>query len=862
MIASEKKRDGTSDYGRLVWYLADPQHHKRKPGQRERVLHVQATNLHNDQVQEREGLRDALAEVAQLQARNHRAQERTLHLMLSFHEELGLETLQAIEQEVVAGLGYGAHQRISVVHGDTARLHIHIAINKVYRAENRRGQAVYLNRHLAFGYPKLARLATELEKRYGLLPDDHGALIWDKSAAQPTAVADLAQSLRSDWGKAIQVANDWSQALAISAQHGVTLKPTGRTGLRLVTEHGSIAAGKVGKAFTRAALEKRFGPLPLQPPETPQKQAHDAVLHYATAQAERDCNQREQALTHLMGPGPELEHWRSFAKASHASDLQTLHALRHFSDDLQRARPSDWPRLRKEQPSAAALFRRFSLAVRQALPGAARQAAEHLSQHLHEEKTRAHLPRSAQPLGQPSAHRWPRLPPLATAPSHKESVQHDHNHPLTNRRNRPGVPHAGQNTLHRLPARHLVPAPQKPPLPMHAARAGELHQRPPPQPGSDLRWPDHDQRPRLPHLPTGRSAGPNPAGLHYLRRPAERPTPHGADRLQPLSERSLVRPADGKSLRLLAPAGGELHERPPLGPYRALRRYPGEHPKSAEKAGSLSLLQTVRQAAKHDLRAANSWDQRHAAAANHGLRLLRRGRSLRFEHLKSGECFVASRISPALSLGVSERHLGPYKPGPPLPPLVQLREAVVSRALDEAARDHVRRRQTIDQWNATPQERHAWFVASGQRFQQDLALAQQLYKVGRAWEQASKHNVSAPQTLSPAERLFGAAAQRVEALEPHLAPLLPHQARPEPLQSTMSRAKPSLVGAATESAAPKSLVRRSATAAHPVAKADRTAARPQPTPDARPANIQPTQANTRRDPEPSPKRTTPRRPKR
>lgn len=42
------------------------------------------------------------------------------------------QTLQAIESRLCDGLGFGDHQRISVVHTDTDHLHIHIAINKIY----------------------------------------------------------------------------------------------------------------------------------------------------------------------------------------------------------------------------------------------------------------------------------------------------------------------------------------------------------------------------------------------------------------------------------------------------------------------------------------------------------------------------------------------------------------------------------------------------------------------------------------------------------------------------------------------------------------------------------------------------------
>ena len=113
---------GKSDFGGLVKYLSDEQN------KNERVGYVAVTNCHTDD------WRVAITEVLNTQAQNTRAtSDKTYHLIVSFRpgEQLGDETLKAIEARICDGLGYGEHQRVSAVHHDTDNLHFHIAINKI-----------------------------------------------------------------------------------------------------------------------------------------------------------------------------------------------------------------------------------------------------------------------------------------------------------------------------------------------------------------------------------------------------------------------------------------------------------------------------------------------------------------------------------------------------------------------------------------------------------------------------------------------------------------------------------------------------------------------------------------------------------
>lgn len=253
MIAKEvERKEGTSSFTRLVHYLTDPQ------GNAQRVVQVRAHNLQNDAVEDELGLECALAEVGALQQRNTRATEKTLHLMLSFHEDLPLATLAEIEQRIVSGLGYGDHQRISVVHGDTDHAHVHVAINKVYQTRNRKGQTRYLNRHQDFSWIKLAPLATRMELDYGLVPDAHGNKTWNADRQ-----AELIAYLRTSWVKDVLAAKSWDAVKELAAAENLSLKASGKAGLRLVGQDGfTLAASKVDRRLARTALERRLGAFP------------------------------------------------------------------------------------------------------------------------------------------------------------------------------------------------------------------------------------------------------------------------------------------------------------------------------------------------------------------------------------------------------------------------------------------------------------------------------------------------------------------------------------------------------------------------------------------------------------------------
>ena len=111
-----------SSFSGLVNYILDPQNKS------ERIGLVRVANCYSDRPD------CMIAEVLNTQQMNKRAtSDKTYHLVVSFRDgELSEDIMKKVEDELCDGLGFGEHQRLSVVHKDTDHLHIHIAISKIH----------------------------------------------------------------------------------------------------------------------------------------------------------------------------------------------------------------------------------------------------------------------------------------------------------------------------------------------------------------------------------------------------------------------------------------------------------------------------------------------------------------------------------------------------------------------------------------------------------------------------------------------------------------------------------------------------------------------------------------------------------
>jgi len=260
MIIKHVRTNGAkkSNFVTLVNYLTGPQ------GKEERVGVVRITNCLTLDAQ------TAALEVLSKQLQNSRSQaDKTYHLIVSFRagEAPGTDILKSIEQKICDSLGFGEHQRISVVHHDTDNLHMHIAINKVHPAR--------LTVHEPYNaYHTFAKLCDRLEKAFGLQRDNHtpGKTGSENRAAdmeQHAAVESLLGWIRRECADQIREARTWAQLHQALDEHGLQLRARGN-GFVISSEDGTaVKASSVAREFSKERLESRLGtfqPAPHAPP--------------------------------------------------------------------------------------------------------------------------------------------------------------------------------------------------------------------------------------------------------------------------------------------------------------------------------------------------------------------------------------------------------------------------------------------------------------------------------------------------------------------------------------------------------------------------------------------------------------------
>lgn len=151
-VASKK---GTSDFKKLVWYIADQR------GQGGKVREIWATNCATP-----DDIELSMIEVAATQSLNTRSEnDKTYHLVVSLAEGENLTAQQwrEVETAFCEAIGLGEHQRVSAIHTDTHHKHMHVAISKVHPSKLTCVEPYY-------DKLKLLGVCRELEKTYGLKP--------------------------------------------------------------------------------------------------------------------------------------------------------------------------------------------------------------------------------------------------------------------------------------------------------------------------------------------------------------------------------------------------------------------------------------------------------------------------------------------------------------------------------------------------------------------------------------------------------------------------------------------------------------------------------------------------------------------
>ena len=237
-----------SNYSALIQYLTDPQ------DKSERVSQIKVSNCYSDD------LTAALLEIQNTQEMNKRAKsDKTCHLVLSFPEgeRLSFSDLNAIEERFCEALGFGGHQRISVVHDDTNNLHVHIALNKIHP------RALTIHSPY-YDYKKVANLCELIEQEYGLTQINHET-VSDKASrvAQEietrTGVESLLGWIRRECLDELKQSDNWQDLHQVLARHGLEIKERGN-GFVLVANNGvAVKASSVDRSLSKGNLTQRLG---------------------------------------------------------------------------------------------------------------------------------------------------------------------------------------------------------------------------------------------------------------------------------------------------------------------------------------------------------------------------------------------------------------------------------------------------------------------------------------------------------------------------------------------------------------------------------------------------------------------------
>ncbi|OQW45422.1 MAG: hypothetical protein A4C66_01575 [Nitrospira sp. HN-bin3] len=237
----------------LVDYLTNTQ------GRQERVGEITVTNCHSDRPDA------ASLEMLNTQSLNTRAQsDKTYHLIVSFRpgEFPSAQTLRAIEARVCHRLGFGAHQRVSVLHHDTNNVHLHLAINKIHPIR-------YTLHEPYKAYRAFGELCDRLEDTFHLEPDNHrvrktGGENRASDMERQAGIESLIGWMQRDCLKELRSSHSWPALHQVLHRHGLTIQPRGQ-GLVITDGQGTfVRASSVARDLSKQSLERRLGRF--QPP--------------------------------------------------------------------------------------------------------------------------------------------------------------------------------------------------------------------------------------------------------------------------------------------------------------------------------------------------------------------------------------------------------------------------------------------------------------------------------------------------------------------------------------------------------------------------------------------------------------------
>ncbi|MBC7907102.1 MAG: relaxase/mobilization nuclease domain-containing protein [Rhodospirillaceae bacterium] len=304
-ITDAKKDSLTTAAERLALYVTDAAHDGEK------VAWSRITNCGSDDP----GM--AMLQIRNTQARNTRATNKTLHLVVSFPagERPSDTQLHQIEDALCVALGMQDHQRLSALHTNTDHVHLHVALNRIHPESLRCVDP-------SFGQRKLMAACHQLEITLGLTRTNHGLGRDDASQAPiqgraadmeaHSGVESFARWVRDHARDDLLAAKDqgWPALHQAAAEHGLEIKPRG-AGLVFVdaTKPGrAVKASSVDRGLSMGALVKACGTFQLAADKVPARETYRAKpLHphakasplYEKYQAQRNAalDQRAKRIT-------------------------------------------------------------------------------------------------------------------------------------------------------------------------------------------------------------------------------------------------------------------------------------------------------------------------------------------------------------------------------------------------------------------------------------------------------------------------------------------------------------------------------------------------------------------------------------
>lgn len=261
-VANDRKMAAVpGGWGATAAYIADADRSGAKvaPGS------VRLTNCAS------ETLGEAVTEIelTQVQARVGKA-EKTYHLVVAFPagEVPTREQLEDIEDELVAAIGLGDHQRMSAIHTDKDHLHFHVAINKVH-PESFRTVTPHQDKN------KLMAACARLEAKHGLTAT-HGERVqaadgavragraadMEAHSGQESLLRFARETAKADFLAASAAGKGWQDLHDAAAEHGLEVRQRGAGVVFGVPGKPrlSVKASDVDRELSAKALAGRLGP--------------------------------------------------------------------------------------------------------------------------------------------------------------------------------------------------------------------------------------------------------------------------------------------------------------------------------------------------------------------------------------------------------------------------------------------------------------------------------------------------------------------------------------------------------------------------------------------------------------------------